>query len=299
MNIKADVIKLHELQSELDSFLKEMNQVYYEPISIPSAADSLNEHSELSSRLIAKLSGFHPEGKMSDFIRKSIADLSSLSDSLKLYLQTDLSINNGELPTHTLQNGNTGKNRSQITEEHSERIVSDLGLGYINGNKHPLAIRTIDEKKHLITSTGNKKGDQKPDKYRFDEQSGTIYIIEDKNYSIETKNGRNNLPNNMFKQLKYRMVLLGTAVSASFIGSTSNSIINKIYLTFNIDLSGHNGKEEKSPVLIADLNNMYHSFMRKATDYLKTNQLEDRVFIRIICMDRDKNGNPFTFKSFL
>ena len=298
MNIKADVIKLHELQSELDSFLKEMNQVYYEPISISSAADSLNEHSELSSRLIAKLSGFHPEGKMSDFIRKSIADLSSLSDSLELYLQTDLSINNGELPTHTLPSRNTSKKSWQITERDSEEMVR--GLGYINGNEHPLARRTIDGINYLITSTGNIEGDQKPDKYRIDEQSGIIYIIEDKNYSIETKKGRYNLPNNMFKQLKDRIVFfLGTTVPASLIGSTSNLIINKISLTFNIDLSGHNGKEANSPVLIADLNKMYHSFLRKATDYLKTNQLTDRVSIRIICMDRDKNGNRYTFKSFL
>lgn len=133
MNVKADVIKLHELQAELDSFLKEMNQLYYEPITISSSADLLNEHAELSSRLIAKLSGFHPEGKMSYFIRKAIDDLSSISYLLELYLQTNLSINNGELPTHALPNGKTRKKRNQIAEDNSKEMIRDLG--YISGNK--------------------------------------------------------------------------------------------------------------------------------------------------------------------
>ncbi|MGN1457096.1 MAG: hypothetical protein ACI4XP_03970 [Acutalibacteraceae bacterium] len=163
------------------------------------------------------------------------------------------------------------------TENFTENLVS--GKGYINGNKFAFKKIQVENKSVLCKHPGNQKGDQKPDKYKFDEEKKTLYIIEDKNYGIE-KN-IDNLINNIVKQSKNRIDnCFDVYVPKNVLNNVSDSYVKKMNITFSIDVKGHYFHQDGTPVKISELNKIKEKVLEKLSKQVD-NEILHNVNIRI------------------
>lgn len=125
---------------------------------------------------------------------------------------------------------------------------------------------------------GNQKGDQKPDKYKFVEKTNELFIVEDKNYGVE-KN-INSLVNNIAKQAIKRIDgCLGVKVPVGVLNNCAEGMVERISITFSIDLMGHYFHNDNTPVTIEELNNIPRYVRQKVVSTIGEEKLS-KVNIR-------------------
>ena len=199
-------------------------------------------------------------------------------------------------------------NTSQQTEELTKKLLS--GAGYIDGNKYAFEKKQREDGKFvLLPRHGSNEGYQKPDKYKFNCAKSTLYIVEDKNYRIE--NGLHSLVDNMVKQAANRIDhCLNVIVPEGVMENKNEGYIEKLVITFSVDLKGHEFHKDESDVLIGELQNLRTrnkgyitlSFVDTVKKHLSEKCLNyqkfrDKVTLRVVTLLGDIPNKPLDIDS--
>lgn len=183
------------------------------------------------------------------------------------------------------------KRTPKETEDYTEAILADAG--YINGNEFPFHRVENGEKSFLEKHPGNQKGDQKPDKYKFDSDKKVLFIVEDKNYGIEKNINSlvNNISNQAIKRIKS---CLDTDVPAGVLNNKDDSHIDRITITFSVDLKGHYFHTDNTPVTVEELRSVPQLVMKKVASKVGKEKMS-QVNLRFSTLLNSITNKPLDF----
>lgn len=284
---------------------------------LPTSVDAITEETEKLLALYKSLEadlGIHREQFESLLLhaQKSIILLSSSISQAQiiLYLTGDYilryigreDLEFGQIPSNqnasyvlsTKKDGIRPKRSPQETEDFTMHNFLENN-GYINGNLFSFMRIIEDGKAILVRRKGSPTGYQKPDQYKYESSNSILYIVEEKNYSVE--NGLHSLVNAIVSQAENRIRnCLDVEVSEGLMGNECVGKINKLVLTFCIDLKGHEKHKDDSQVLISELQqlNIRNQSKLQTMDFVDVikgkllerfpdqKELTDRVSLRIV-----------------
>lgn len=278
----------------LDSAAKEADEIKSEIMDAEDDTKVASERLSNKSRVLEKF-GINAFDEAKATAEESLQELQQLKEESMTDIQEIMKLSQelSSLWKESLVEDNLTKRTPQETENFTEAILKETG--YINGNKFPFHRVENNGIAFLEKHPGNQKGDQKPDKYRFVEKSKELFIVEDKNYGVE-KN-INSLVNNIAKQAIKRVdACLDALVPVGELNNSEEGKIERINITFSIDLKGHYFHDDNTPVTIEELNKIPKYVRQKVISKIGEERYS-KVNIRFSTLFNSLTNKPLDFSS--
>ena len=261
--------QIHQLQDTEEENIQQVSGAYGDFADIGrNMMSALIRNQEILSEA-AGILGDNSQSSYSSSFGGSVASGSSTFTSAILnendynISQTQGNVVSGNVSTNTdsgeetnltqSQSGNSSSAHEKRTPTQTEEFTRKLleKKGYIDGNKFSFMKVSMNGQSVLCSRQGSPKGYQKPDKYKLDENSGTLYIVEDKNYSIE--NGISSVLDSMVNQAENRIRnCLNVTVPQGLMNNSNESYIKNLVISFSLDVHGHYFHKDGSPVLVSE-----------------------------------------------